>query len=63
MVVIKDDVTTVDGLAVDWLYNHIYWTNTDLNTIEVCTGTLLSHEYLSVVVMSDCFIRVMQVLY
>lgn len=41
MVVIKDDVTTVDGLAVDWLYNHIYWTNTDLNTIEVCTSTVL----------------------
>ncbi|KAK4316707.1 hypothetical protein Pmani_012155 [Petrolisthes manimaculis] len=35
VVVINDDVTTVDGLAVDWLYNHIYWTNTDSNTIEV----------------------------
>nr|XP_053654287.1 low-density lipoprotein receptor 2-like isoform X5 [Cherax quadricarinatus] len=35
VVVISDDVTTVDGLAVDWLYNHIYWTNTDTDTIEV----------------------------
>ncbi|XP_071523336.1 low-density lipoprotein receptor-like isoform X1 [Panulirus ornatus] len=35
VVVISDDVTTVDGLAVDWLYNHIYWTNADTNTIEV----------------------------
>ncbi|XP_068234569.1 very low-density lipoprotein receptor-like isoform X2 [Palaemon carinicauda] len=34
-VVIENDVTTVDGLAVDWLYNHIYWTNTDKDTIEV----------------------------
>ncbi|KAG7158090.1 Very low-density lipoprotein receptor-like 3 [Homarus americanus] len=33
--VITNDVTTVDGLAVDWLYNHIYWTNTDTDTIEV----------------------------
>lgn len=35
-VVISEEVTTVDGLAVDWLYNHIYWTNTDRDTIEVC---------------------------
>lgn len=34
-VVVDKDVTTVDGLAVDWLYNHIYWTNTDTDTIEV----------------------------
>ncbi|XP_042882453.1 low-density lipoprotein receptor-like isoform X1 [Penaeus japonicus] len=34
-IVISDDMTTVDGLAVDWLYNHIYWTNTDRDTIEV----------------------------
>ncbi|XP_069976853.1 very low-density lipoprotein receptor isoform X21 [Penaeus vannamei] len=34
-VVISEEVTTVDGLTVDWLYNHIYWTNTDRDTIEV----------------------------
>lgn len=33
--VVLDDVTNSDGLAVDWLYNHLYWTNTDRNTIEV----------------------------
>ncbi|KAK7085741.1 hypothetical protein SK128_012854, partial [Halocaridina rubra] len=34
VIVVDQDVTTVDGLAVDWLYNHIYWTNTDTDTIE-----------------------------
>ncbi|XP_046389080.1 low-density lipoprotein receptor isoform X2 [Ischnura elegans] len=32
-VVIRDEVTTADGLAVDWIYNHIYWTDTGRNTI------------------------------
>lgn len=35
VVVIKNDVTTSDGLAVDWVYNHIYWTDTGKNTIEL----------------------------
>ncbi|XP_067001123.2 low-density lipoprotein receptor isoform X2 [Anabrus simplex] len=34
-VVIKNDLTTSDGLAVDWIYNHIYWTDTGKNTIEL----------------------------
>ncbi|XP_065165067.1 very low-density lipoprotein receptor-like isoform X2 [Atheta coriaria] len=34
-VVISDDLTTSDGLAVDWIYNHIYWTDTGKNTIEL----------------------------
>ncbi|CAH0562071.1 unnamed protein product [Brassicogethes aeneus] len=34
-VVITDDITTSDGLAVDWIYNHIYWTDTGKNTIEL----------------------------
>ncbi|XP_021930761.1 low-density lipoprotein receptor-like isoform X5 [Zootermopsis nevadensis] len=34
-VVIKDELTTSDGLAVDWIYNHIYWTDTGRNTIEL----------------------------
>lgn len=33
--VISDDITTSDGLAVDWIYNHIYWTDTGKNTIEL----------------------------
>lgn len=34
-VVIKDDVTSSDGLAVDWIYNHIYWTDSSKDTIEL----------------------------
>ncbi|XP_015585106.1 very low-density lipoprotein receptor isoform X2 [Cephus cinctus] len=34
-VVIDKDLTTADGLAVDWIYNHIYWTDTEKNTIEL----------------------------
>lgn len=34
-VVVSDDITTSDGLAVDWIYNHIYWTDTGKNTIEL----------------------------
>ncbi|CAG9855512.1 unnamed protein product [Phyllotreta striolata] len=33
--VITNDVTTSDGLAVDWIYNHIYWTDSAKNTIEL----------------------------
>ncbi|XP_020708838.2 very low-density lipoprotein receptor isoform X3 [Athalia rosae] len=34
-VVIDRDLTTADGLAVDWIYNHIYWTDAEKNTIEL----------------------------
>ncbi|RXG68937.1 Low-density lipoprotein receptor, partial [Armadillidium vulgare] len=34
-IVVKKDMTNTDGLAVDWIYNHIYWTNADNNTVEV----------------------------
>lgn len=34
-VVINNDITTSDGLAVDWIYDHIYWTDTGKNTIEL----------------------------
>nr|XP_022915295.1 very low-density lipoprotein receptor-like isoform X2 [Onthophagus taurus] len=34
-VVINNEITTSDGLAVDWIYNHIYWTDTGKNTIEL----------------------------
>lgn len=32
---IRDETTTADGLAVDWIYNHIYWTDSGKNTIEL----------------------------
>ncbi|XP_059478315.1 low-density lipoprotein receptor-like isoform X3 [Neocloeon triangulifer] len=35
VVVIRNEITTSDGLAVDWIYNHIYWTDTGKNTIEL----------------------------
>lgn len=34
-VVISNDVTLSDGLAVDWIYNHIYWADSKKNTIEL----------------------------
>ncbi|XP_017883525.1 very low-density lipoprotein receptor-like isoform X2 [Ceratina calcarata] len=36
-VVIDDGSTTSDGLAVDWIYNHIYWTDSAKSTIELAT--------------------------
>ncbi|XP_041975507.1 low-density lipoprotein receptor isoform X9 [Aricia agestis] len=34
-VVIGDQLITSDGLAVDWIYNHLYWTDTGKNHIEL----------------------------
>ncbi|CAK9813981.1 Very low-density lipoprotein receptor [Anthophora quadrimaculata] len=34
-VVIDDGLTTSDGLAVDWIYSHIYWTDSKKDTIEL----------------------------
>ena len=34
-VVIADGVVTPDGLAVDWVYSHLYWTDTGTNSISV----------------------------
>lgn len=34
-VVLKDQLVTSDGLAVDWIYNHIYFTDTKKCTIEL----------------------------
>lgn len=33
--VIKDGISLCDGLAVDWIYGNIYWTDTGKNTIEL----------------------------
>ncbi|XP_053681178.1 low-density lipoprotein receptor 2-like [Anopheles nili] len=34
-VVVKDQLVTSDGLAVDWIYNHIYYTDIKKSTIEL----------------------------
>ncbi|KAI5752806.1 hypothetical protein M8J77_020550 [Diaphorina citri] len=41
-VVIEEDKTIADGLAVDWIYSHIYWTDAHKNTIELANfeGTM-----------------------
>eukprot|EP00916_Digyalum_oweni_P010684 GHVL01017809.1.p1 GENE.GHVL01017809.1~~GHVL01017809.1.p1 ORF type:complete len:900 (-),score=79.94 GHVL01017809.1:617-3316(-) len=41
-VVAAENVSTPDGLAVDWVHGHLYWTDTGLNHIEVATlnGTM-----------------------
>ena len=36
-VVAADNVNTPDGLAVDWVHGHLYWTDTGLDHIEVAT--------------------------
>ena len=35
--VVSGDVSTPDGLAVDWVHGHLYWTDTGLDNIEVAT--------------------------
>jgi len=34
-VVVEEGVVTADGLAVDWVHFHLYWTDTGTNTISV----------------------------
>lgn len=40
--IIDGDIIISDGLAVDWIYNHIYWINTKKSTISVANldGTM-----------------------
>ena len=47
--VIAEGVVTPDGLAVDWVYSHLYWTDTGTNTISVTDFSGLS----SVVLLRD----------
>ena len=32
-VVIDHNIVTADGLACDWLYSHLFWTDTGTNSI------------------------------
>jgi hypothetical protein len=34
-VVIDRNIVTADGLAIDWVYSHLYWTDTGTNTISM----------------------------
>ncbi|XP_023327750.1 very low-density lipoprotein receptor isoform X3 [Eurytemora carolleeae] len=34
-VVVTSSVLTADGLAADWIYSHLYWTDTGTNTISM----------------------------
>ena len=34
-VVVSSGVVTADGLAVDWVYSHLYWTDTGTDCISV----------------------------
>ena len=33
--VVMSGVVTSDGLAIDWVYSHLYWTDTGTDTISV----------------------------
>lgn len=33
--VVESGLSSADGLAVDWIYGHIYWTNADKDSIEL----------------------------
>lgn len=45
-VVASDGVVTADGLAVDWVHSHLYWTDTGTNAISVCDFTGMSRAVL-----------------
>ncbi|XP_025410493.1 very low-density lipoprotein receptor-like isoform X6 [Sipha flava] len=34
-IVVESGLSSADGLAVDWIYGHIYWTNADKDSIEL----------------------------
>ncbi|XP_014246217.1 very low-density lipoprotein receptor-like [Cimex lectularius] len=34
-VVLSKNLTSVDGIAIDWIYKHIYWTDNEKNTVEL----------------------------
>ncbi|XP_071123152.1 very low-density lipoprotein receptor-like [Mytilus edulis] len=34
-VIVNEDIDAPDGIAIDWIHDHLYWTDTGLNTIQV----------------------------
>ena len=45
-VVVSSGVVTADGLAVDWVYSHLYWTDTGTDCISVTDLSGLSRAVL-----------------
>jgi sugar lactone lactonase YvrE len=35
--IVSENVRSPDGLAVDWVHGHVYWTDSSLKRIEVAT--------------------------
>ncbi|XP_033120839.1 low-density lipoprotein receptor-related protein 4-like isoform X2 [Anneissia japonica] len=35
--VLNDGIMTPDGIAIDWIHHHFYWTDTGTNTLEVAS--------------------------
>jgi low density lipoprotein receptor-related protein 5/6 len=46
---IKGNISTPDGIAVDWIANNIYWTDTGTDKIEVAK---LTGKYRKVIISS-----------
>ena len=60
-------VVTPDGLAVDWVYQRLYWTDTGTNSISSIsidgdTKTLINIVKDSVILMSICQFEVVNYL-
>lgn len=48
--IIKTDIQTPDGIAIDWIHDLLYWTDTGFNSIQVASldgiqkATIISHD-------------------
>jgi len=52
-VIIDQDINTPDGIAIDWIYQNIYWTDTGTNTIEVAHLNKRDGVYQRTVLIND----------
>ncbi|RWS27456.1 low-density lipoprotein receptor-like protein, partial [Leptotrombidium deliense] len=50
-VLIGHNLQTVDGIAIDWIHNLVYWTDTGKNTIEV--ADVLRPQYRATIISTD----------